>query len=68
MHSILSQHLHINNILVTEQNGFRKGISTENAAFSLIEYVFKFINKKLHVGVIFCDLAKDFDCVNHESL
>ena len=28
-----SPHLHINNILVTEQYGFRKGISTENAAF-----------------------------------
>ena len=68
MHSILSQHLHINNALVTEQHGFRKWISTENAAFSLIECVFKSINKKMHVGGIFCDLAKDFDCVNHESL
>ena len=28
-HSGLSQHLHINNILVTEQYGFRKGISTD---------------------------------------
>ena len=28
MHSRLSQHLHTNNILVTEQHGFKKGIST----------------------------------------
>ena len=28
MHSRLSQHLHTNNILVTEQYGFKKGIST----------------------------------------
>ena len=41
MHSRLSQHLHINYILVTEQYGFRKGISTEDAAFRLTGSVFK---------------------------
>ena len=35
MHSRLNQHLHTNNILVTEQHGFGKGISTENATFRL---------------------------------
>jgi hypothetical protein len=35
MHTRLSQHVHTDNILVTEQYGFRKGISTENAAFRL---------------------------------
>jgi hypothetical protein len=24
--------------------------------------------QKLHVGVIFCDVAQAFDCVNHEVL
>jgi len=68
MHSRLSQHLHTNNILVTELRGFRKGISTEDAAFRLIDSVFKSINHKMHVGGIFCDLAKAFNCMNHESL
>jgi hypothetical protein len=30
--------------------------------------VLKSINQKMHVGEIFCDLAKAFDCVNHEIL
>jgi hypothetical protein len=38
--------LHTDNILVTEQYGFRKGISTENAACRLTDNVFKCINQK----------------------
>jgi hypothetical protein len=41
MSSSLSHHLHNNNIMVTEQHGFRKGISTENAAFRLPDSLFK---------------------------
>jgi hypothetical protein len=66
MHSRLTQHLHTNNILVTEQHGFRNGISTENATFKLTDSVFTSINQKMHVGGIFCDLTKAFDCVKHE--
>jgi hypothetical protein len=44
MHSRLSQHLHTNNILVTQQHGFGKRISTENATFSLTDSVFISIN------------------------
>jgi len=67
IHRRFSPHLHINNILVTEQYGFRKGISTEDAAFRPAASVFKYINPKKHVGEIFCDLAKAFDCVNHTT-
>jgi len=47
MHSRLSQHLRANNMLVTEQYSFRKGISTEDAAFRLTDSVFKFVNQKM---------------------
>ena len=30
-------HLQVNNILVAEQYGFRKGLSTENAAYTVID-------------------------------
>jgi hypothetical protein len=33
-----------------------------NAAFRLRDSVLKSFNQKIHVGGIFCDLAKAFDC------
>jgi hypothetical protein len=57
MYSRINQHMHCNSILLREQYGFRKGISTEDAAFKLTDSVFKYIDQKKHVGGIFCDLA-----------
>jgi hypothetical protein len=68
MYSRLSQHMCCNNILVPEQFGFRKDISTEDATYRLTDNVLKSINQKMHVGGIFCDLTKAFDCVSHEIL
>jgi hypothetical protein len=65
MHARLSHYFQANNILVPEQFCFKKGISTENAAFKLIDSVLKSVNQKMHVGGIFCDLAKAFNCVNY---
>jgi hypothetical protein len=53
MHNRLSCYLQTSNILVPEQFGFRKGISTENAAVKLTESVLKSINLKIRVGGIF---------------
>ena len=39
MYSRLSQHLQTNNILAPEQYTFRKGMSTEDAAFRLTVYL-----------------------------
>jgi hypothetical protein len=66
MCSRISQYLKANYVLVPKQFGFRKGISTKNAAFKLKDCILKSLNQKMHVGGIFCDLTKAFDCVNHE--
>ena len=68
MHSRLNQKMHTHNILVTEQYDFRKRISTENSAFKLKGSVLKSVNQEMHVGGIFCNLAKTFDCLNHQIL
>jgi hypothetical protein len=58
MHNRLNHYLQTNNTLIPEQFGFRKGTCTQNAAFKLTVNVLKSINQKMHVGGIFCDLAK----------
>ena len=50
MHSRLSHYLQNNNILVTEEHGLRKEISTANAACRLTDCVFKSVYQKVHVG------------------
>jgi hypothetical protein len=64
----LNQLLQINNILVGEQYGFRKGLSTEYAAYSLTNSTLTAYNSKFYVGEIFCDLTKAFECVDHNIL
>jgi hypothetical protein len=55
-------------MLVPEQFSFRKDICTEDVAFKLTEKVLKSMNQTMHIGGIFCDVAKAFDCVNHDIL
>jgi hypothetical protein len=57
VHGRLSQHLHINNMQVTEEYGFGKGVSTDDAAFRLTDTVFRSVKHKMRVEEIFCDLA-----------
>jgi len=64
----LYQHIDQNNILATEQFGFRNNSSTEKASFKLINEVLLALNNKLTVGGLFCDLEKAFDSVNHDIL
>jgi hypothetical protein len=60
--------MHCKIILVAEQFGLRKGISTEDVTYKLTDNMLKSINQKMHVRGIFCDIAKAFDCVSHDIL
>ena len=62
------QHISQNNILATEQHGFRNNSSTEKAPFKLINETLLALNNKLTVGGIFCDLEKAFNSVSHVVL
>jgi len=64
----INQHLQIHNILSEDQFGFRKGLSTINTIYKINESVRKSWENKMHVGGFFRHLAKEFDCVNHETL
>ena len=62
----LYQHINQNNILATEQYGFRNNSSTKKASFKLINGILLALNNKLTVGGIFCDLEKAFNSVNRD--
>jgi hypothetical protein len=64
----LTQHLESNNILTSAQFGFRKDVHMNNAIFSLLNNILSSLDYPKHVGRIFCDLSKAFDCVNHRIL
>jgi len=64
----LTEHLVNNKLLAENQYGFRKGLTTENAIFKLINEIYNSLNNKMRIGSVFCDLQKAFDTVNHEIL
>jgi hypothetical protein len=58
MHSRLSQHLHTNNILVTEHMFLGKGYQLMMPLSDqqiLLNLLFKSINRNMHVGGLFCE-------------
>jgi hypothetical protein len=64
----LLQHTKRNNIITSDQYGFKKNSSTEVAVFNLINQTLSQINKKSSVCGIFCDLTTAFDTVHHDIL
>jgi len=54
----LTEHFHSNKLLVGNQFGFRKGVTTEDAIFNLTNEVLNALNNKTMAGSIFCDLEK----------
>ena len=55
-------------LLSTEQSGFRPGNSTQDVLLCVTDSWLKAIDDGKYVGAVFLDLAKAFDCVDHEIL
>lgn len=69
MFNTLNQYLQVNKILVPEQFGFKKGNTIGKAAFfTLTDNILASINHPEQTGIIFWDMTKASDCVNHEIL
>ena len=57
-----------NNLLTTNQYGFRNKSSTSYALFDLIEEITNAIDKRKYSVGLFIDLTKAFDTINHTIL
>ena len=55
-------------VLSPNQFGFQKGISTCDAIISLMDLLYEGLNRKNHNVVLFLDLCKAYDTVDHDIL
>jgi hypothetical protein len=58
MYKRVTDFLNSNNILTEEQCGLEKDLSAGKALYRFLDETVCALNNKMHVGGIFCDLAK----------
>jgi hypothetical protein len=68
MYRRLSQHLNVNKVITPEQFCFHKNCNTETEIYSLTNNILKSLDEHNQAVGTSCNLAKAFDCVNHDIL
>ena len=66
--NILTDHLERNNLLHPLQSGFRCGHFTQSLLLYLTDSWYKSLDSRDMVGVVYLDIAKAFDTINHSLL
>ena len=68
VHNQVYSYLEENNLLTSQQFGFRKGRNTTQAITYLSDYILSNIDVGQCTGAVYIDLKKAFDTVDHASL
>ena len=66
--SCLHVYLNFNTLLFPYQSGFRPSHSTQTLLLHCLDKWYKALDSKKYVGVVFLDISKAFDTVNHNLL
>ncbi len=67
-HTQLYQHFTDHQVLSNCQSGFRKGHSTTTCLFDFLDNIYQEVDEGRLCGVLFLDLRKAFDTVDHKIL
>ena len=68
IHKHLTSFFDKHGIIQHTQYGFQRNVSTNHALVDVVTQSFENINNNVYTGLIFLDLTKAFDTVNHEIL
>ena len=67
-HTRLISFFDMHGIIQHTQYGFQRNVSTNYALVDVVTQSFENINNNMYTGLIFLDLTKAFDTVNHKIL
>ena len=68
VHSQLLKYLLENDLLSNDQYGFLPGKLTHEAIFKIVRNIYSAINSRKLMGMLLLDIAKAFNCINHDIL